>query len=132
MRYLAAFVHWLGKPFRAAARSIAFMVDLTPRQMQSLCTLALIGGIMANSFWQYLYVSGVRRAAMSGMPFNSPYFEVATNAVKWLAMMSGGFAMFMCLIAFGADWLRFKMRDIEFDAGHDNGPDQADTPKETA
>ncbi|QDP54396.1 MAG: hypothetical protein Unbinned4120contig1000_48 [Prokaryotic dsDNA virus sp.] len=117
-------------PFRALARAIGFLVDLTPRQMQSLCTLSLIGGIIANSFWIYLYVLGVRREAKAGMPFDSPYFEVALDVVQYLAIMSGGFALFMCLIAFGADWLRIKYKD--FEAGTGRGEDAAEAAKKTA
>lgn len=114
---LQSVLRWVATPFRAVARAIGFLVDLTPQQMQSLCTLSLIGGIIANSFWIYLYVMGVRREARNGMPFDSPYFEVALDVVQYLAIMSGGFALFMCLIAFGADWLRIKYKDFEAGTG---------------
>ncbi len=64
------------------------------------------------------------------MPFDSPYFEVALDVVQYLAIMSGGFALFMCLIAFGADWLRIKYKD--FEAGTGRGEDAAEAAKKTA
>lgn len=120
---LQSVLRWSATPFRAAARAIGFLVDLTPQQMQSLCTLSLIGGIIANSFWIFLYVTGVRREAAAGMSFDSPYFAVALDVVMYLSIMSGGFALFMCLIAFGADWLRIKYKD--FEAGTGRGEQKA-------
>lgn len=121
MDKLAAFMRWLGSPFRAMARALMTLISLSPRQMQSVCTLSMIGGIIANSFWTFLYITGVRRAVDEGMDYASPYFDVATSTVQYLAIMSGCFALFMCLIAFGADWLRIKYKD--FEAGAGNGPE---------
>lgn len=115
------FLSYLGTPLRKCAGALMVLVNLSPRQMQALCTLAMIGGIMANSFWIYLYVSGVRRAVDEGMRFDSPYFTIALDVVQWLAIMSGCFALFMSLIAFGAEWLRVKYRDVELGAGRGDG-----------
>lgn len=125
MSWLAIFFRAIFYPFRRLGHAIGFLVDLSPQQMQSLCTLSLIGGIVANSFWIWLYVAGVRRAAAGGMPFDSPYFTVALEVVQYLAIMSAIFALFMCLIAFGADWLRIKYKDFEAGVRRD-----ADDPKE--
>ncbi|WP_305096494.1 hypothetical protein [Croceibacterium aestuarii] len=118
---IAALFRWCGHPFRSVARALMVLVNLTPRQMQSLTTLALIGGIIANSGWIYLYVQGVRREARSGMPYSSPFFAISLDVVQWLAICSGLFALFMCLIAFGADWLRVKYKDFEAGTGREAG-----------
>lgn len=111
--FLRAMGRVLTSPFRLVIQGLGVLVRLTPRQMQSLCTLAMILGIIANSFWICIYVTGVREEVRRGMPFNSPYFQVAIDVVEYLAIMSGCFALFMCLIAFGADWLRLKYKDVE-------------------
>ena len=113
------FLHWAGKPFRVLARATMVLVDLSPRQMQALCTLSMIGGIMANSFWIYVYVNKVERAAFMGLSVNHPLFEVAMSVVKYLSIMSGCFALFMCLIAFGAEWIRVKYKNFEAGTGKD-------------
>lgn len=115
----ARFFHWLGTPLRVLSGAIAWLVDLTPRQMQSLCTLAMIGGIIANSFWTWLYVDKAERAAYMGLAIDSPLFHLIYSTVKYLAFMSGGFALFMCLIAFGAEWLKINYKDFDLGVGKD-------------
>lgn len=113
------FLHWLGTPFRVIGNASMWLVDLTPRQMQSLCTISMIGGIVANSFWTYVYIIKVEKAVLLGVPSDSPLFELILSVVKYLAIMSGGFALFMCLIAFGAEWIRVKYKGLEAGAGRD-------------
>ncbi|WP_417615284.1 hypothetical protein [Parasphingorhabdus sp.] len=106
-------LQWIGTPFRVVARAAMVLVNLTPRQMQAACTLSMIGGIISNSVWIWLYIGKVERAALLGLDPESPLFTVTLSAVKYLSIMSGGFALFMCLIAFGAEWIRVKYKDFE-------------------
>ena len=116
---ISRFMHWLGTPFRTVGRATMVLVNLTPRQMQALCTLSMIGGIITNSFWVWLYIVKVERAALLGLDAGSPLFTVTLSAVKYLSIMSGGFALFMCLIAFGAEWIRVKYKNFEAGTGRD-------------
>lgn len=114
---VSRFLRWIATPFRVFARAMMVLVDLSPRQMQALCTLSMIGGIMANSFWIWIYVNKVERAALLGLDPSSPLFTVTLSVVKYLAIMSGCFALFMCLVAFGADWIRVKYKNFEAGTG---------------
>jgi len=117
---ISSFMHWLGTPLRVLARAMMILVDLSPRQMQALCTLALIGGIVANSFWIWIYISKVEVAVAAGVDPNSPLFTVLLSIVKYLAIMSGVFSLFMSLIAFGAEWIRVKFKQFEAGTGKDS------------
>ena len=109
--------HWLMTPVRAIIRGLSVLVNLTPRQMQAFCTLAMIGGIIANSVWSHLYLREVKEAAEAGMAFESPYFAIAEDMIMYLAAMSLAFAFTMSMVAFGAEWFSIKAKDIEASAG---------------
>jgi hypothetical protein len=114
---------WLGTPLRVMARATMVLVNLTPRQMQSACTLSMIGGIIANSVLIWFYVNKIERATLLGLDPTSPLFTVTLSVVKYLAVMSMAFALFMCLIAFGAEYIRLKYKD--FEAGTSRGAKDA-------
>lgn len=116
---VARFFHWLGTPFRVLSGAVGWLVDLTPRQMQSLCTIAMIGGIIANSVWTWLYVRKVERAAYLGVPIDSPLYELIFSVVKYIAITSGLFALGCWLIAFGAEWMRVKYKNLDLGVGKD-------------
>ena len=122
--------YWLATPFRATGRAIRFIVDLTPQQMQSFATLSMIAGIMANSVWVYIYVRGIRTEIKNGMdPQDNPFFEASLDVIFYTSLMSGMFALFVSAIAFGADYLQVRYKDLSIGAGDGEAPQPEPEPE---
>lgn len=118
---VTGFLAWVGTPFRVMARALMVLVNLTPRQMQALCTLAMIGGIVALSWQNALYVAMVKSAIGSRVAFDHPFYEIVLDQARYNSWIIGGFALFMSLIAFGAEWLRVRYKDFEAGTGRGEG-----------
>jgi len=118
--YLGEQAHWLMTPVRAIIRGIMVLVNLSPLQMAALCTLAMLGGIISNSFQMYLYFQKVEQAALMGLDNTSPLYSTADKIILYLSIMSAVFALTTCLIAFNAEWFRVKGKDWEAMAGKKN------------
>lgn len=121
MEKLRAFFHWFGSPFRALARGLMVLVCLTPRQIQSLCTIFLIGGIIVFSWQQWFYVMLARSMART-VPDESKAWDVLISSSDHLFWLLLGCMVAICLIAWGATHFAAKIREIEVRAGRE--PDE--------
>lgn len=109
-----AFLSWLATPFRVIARGMMVLVNLTPRQMQALVTLFVIGGLMVYCWHQWFYVALARAMATDPrVSDDSPAWDVLTDAASSNFWLSAGCLLTLCAIAFGAEWLRVKYKDFE-------------------
>ena len=117
MNPIARFFHWLGTPFRALARGLMVLVCLSPRQIQSLVTLFVSGGIIVYSWQAWFYVLLARNMARDDVPAESPAWQVLQDSAANLFWLTLACVATLCLIAWGAKWLSVKYRDADFSAG---------------
>lgn len=115
MTWLTAIGRGLGYPFRACGAACRFLIDLTPGQMKSLLTLAMIGGIVAISgqnVW-YLFMA---KAALHAHG-HKEFFDLVTEQMKFNSYLQAWFAFIMGMIVFGADYVRAKFLGHELGLG---------------
>lgn len=123
MERLSTFFHWLGTPFRALARGLIVLVNLTRQQMRALFSLAMIGGIVSLSFQNIgliVMVRGLLRDAAPGSLFGA----MALNQQWWNNVIMAGFAAILGLVVFGADYFRAKVDQKEIEFGKGGRPEE--------
>lgn len=118
---LAAFFHWLGHPFRAAASAFRVLINLTQAQIRALFSLGMLGGIVALSFQNIGLIVLVRSVLQDASP-GSLFGEMALNQQYWNNVIMGGFGLILGLVVFGADYFRAKLNQKEIEFG--NKPDE--------
>jgi hypothetical protein len=109
-------LHWLGTPFRACAASFRFLVDLSPQQMKSVLTLAMIGGMISLSAQNVWYTFIAKEALHHGEQY-LPFFGLIHQQIEFNSYLIGWFALIMGLIVFGADYFRAKWGDKDLGFG---------------
>ncbi|WP_156840265.1 hypothetical protein [Novosphingobium aquimarinum] len=100
----------LTKPFRVAAAVFRFLVDMTPRQIESLCTCAILGALVVWNL-QDLFLLALARSASRST--EERFFELVADLIEdhsWLTIMG---VVAVVLIAWGARHFDVKVRDIE-------------------
>lgn len=120
-----SFLHWLGTPFRAISASCQFLVDLTPQQMRSVFSLAMIGGMISLSAQNVYYTISAKNALHDGERY-IPFFNLIHEQIKFNSYLTGWFALIMGLLVFGADYFKAKWGDKE--AGFGKGRDDSGGP----
>jgi hypothetical protein len=119
VRYIAAFIHWLGHPFRAIGDALRALVNLSRIQMRAVFSLAMLGGIISLSFQNMALIvlvdqrGEIEIASLLGKMILSQQF--------WNNAIMGAFALILGLVVWGADRFRMKSRIAEIEAGR--GPD---------
>lgn len=119
MTYLAAFMHWLGHPFRAIGDAFRALINLSRIQMRAVFSLAMLGGIVSLSFQNMALIvlvdqrGNVQIASLLGKMVLSQQF--------WNNAIMACFATILGLVVWGADRFRMKSRIAEIEAGR--GPD---------
>ncbi len=110
---IARFLHWLATPLRAS-------LGLSPAQVRSLYSVAMLAGIVALSGFGVLTVWKAEDAALH----NHEWFRLLVEVTRYIFLLIGGFALGVLLIVFGADWFKAKYGDKEigFGKGHDDEP----------
>lgn len=109
MSWLARFWHWLGTPFRA-------IISLTSRQVKSLFSIAMLGGIIVMS-WQNIALSFIAMQAVEKGDTYRPFFDLIQEQMRFNSGLIAWFAFILGLIVFGADVFRAKWGDKELSAG---------------
>lgn len=105
----ASFWRWLGTPFRA-------IVALTQQQIKSLFSIAMLTGIIVLS-WQNMGLTYVAaRAVEKGDTFTS-FFALIQEQMRFNSALIAWFAFILGLVVFGADFVRAKWGDKEFETG---------------
>lgn len=106
----------IGHPFRVMGSVFVVLVNLSSRQVKSLFSVAMLGGIFSlsihNMFYTYLAQSSVGRG-----PTYSGFFELVQEQMRFNSGLIAWFALIMGLIVFGADYFRAKLGDKEMEFG---------------
>ena len=106
---LSRFWRFIGTPFRA-------IISLTSRQVKSLFSIAMLGGIIVMS-WQNVALSfAAARAVDKGDTFRI-FFDLIQEQMRFNSALIAWFAFILGLIVFGADFMRAKWGDKELGFG---------------
>lgn len=119
MRYIAAFIHWLGHPFRAIGAALRALVNLSRIQMRAIFSLAMLGGIISLSFQNMALIVLVDQRG--NVQIMSLLGKMVLSQQFWNNAIMACFATILGLVVWGADRFRMKSRIAEIEAGR--GPD---------
>lgn len=87
------------------------MITLTPRQLQSVCTLGLLGGIIAISWQnQFDFMILLEASKSRVIVLEHPIWDIGEKSMRWNFILITVMVVCISLIAWGADWLRFKYK----------------------
>lgn len=107
MNVLARFWHFLGIPFRA-------IVSLTGRQVKSLFSIAMLGGIIVMSWQNVAMLFLAARAVDKGDTYRI-FFDLIQEQMRFNSLLIAWFALILGLLVFGADVFRAKWGDKEME-----------------
>lgn len=115
MTRLAHFARWCGHPFRAVARGLMVLINLSREQMRALFSVAMIGGIIALSTQNMVLIIMEWLGVEDTQP-GSLFGRMVLNQQWWNNAIMAGFAAILGLVVFGADYFRAKVdqKEIEF------------------
>lgn len=123
MKHLAAFLHWLGHPFRAFGALLRALVNLTRIQMRALFSVAMLGGIISLSFQNIGLIILVDKRDGD---VSSLLGKMVLSQQFWNNAIMGSFALILGLVVWGADRFRMKSRIAEIEAGTRPDPEEGD------
>lgn len=132
MTWLGTFFRWLGHPFRALARGAMVLVNLDRRQMRSVFSLGMLGGIVALSFQNLALLFQAYTAHIAGQPVTQESLlgEMVLVQQFWNNAIMAGFATILGLVVWGADYLRAKFGEKELAVGRRAAAASAEEPLE--
>lgn len=116
MRAIAAVWHWLGGPWRAFKGFWVALINMDRRQMRSLFSIAMLGGIVALSFQNGGLILMVRQLLKDAAP-GSLFGQMAINQQLWNNIIIMVFCVSLALIVWGADYFTAKYKGGEISAG---------------
>jgi hypothetical protein len=103
------FWHWLGMPFRA-------IVALDFRQVRSLFAIAMLAGIISLSVENWMLVGLAHHSIERGETVGA-WLALLIERTRYNSGLQAWFSIILGLVVFGAEYLRAKWGDSEFDAG---------------
>lgn len=103
-------------PFRATIAGLMVLVNLTGRQMRALFSIAMLGGMIANSITNWFYIRMVHHMVEDG-EVNMSFFGMIMEQMRFNSGLTAWFAVILGLIVFGADYLRAKHGETEISFG---------------
>ena len=116
----------------AVARAIRAAFDLDRRQVRSVFSLALLGGIIALSVENWILLALAYDAIRDGGSLKV-WWGLLIERTRYNSALQGWFAVIMALVVFGADYFRAKYGDSEVGFGRRKGPsDQSESSDEPA
>jgi hypothetical protein len=121
-RAIAAVWHWLGGPWRSIKGFCLALINMDRRQMRSLFSIAMLGGIIALSFQNGGLILMVRQLLKDAAP-GSLFGQMALNQQLWNNIIIMVFCVSLALIVWGADYFTAKYKGGEISAGR--GVDEA-------
>lgn len=121
-RGIASVWHWLGGPWRALKAFCIALINMDRRQMRSLFSIAMLGGIIALSFQNAGLILMVRQLLGDALP-GSLFGKMALNQQLWNNGIIALFCVSLALVVWGADYFTAKYKGGEISAGR--GVDEA-------
>ncbi len=118
-------LHVLGTPFRTVSNAFVVLVNLSSRQVKSLFSVAMLGGIIVLSFHNIAYTCLAQQTVGRG-PTYSGFFKLVQEQMRFNSALIAWFALIMGLIVFGADYFRAKIGDKE--VGFGRGAKEGNVP----
>ncbi len=109
-------LHALFYPFRAIGDFLRALINMDRRQMRALFSVAMLGGIVSLSFQNIGLIMMVRNLLKDAGP-GSLFGQMALNQQWWNNAIMAGFATILGMVVWGADYLKAKYGDKEFEAG---------------
>lgn len=109
MNLTTRFWRFLGTPFRA-------IVALNFRQVRSLYSIAMLCGIISLSMENWVYMLLAHHAISEGETLKI-WLGMLVERTRYNSALQALFALFMCLVVFGAEAFRAKWGDKELSAG---------------
>lgn len=97
------------------------LINLDGRQMRSIFSLAMLGGIIALSLQNAGLIYLARRALDDGDTYR-PLFEMLQGQLQFNSGLIAWFAGIMGLVVFGADYFRAKLGSKSLEMGRGNPP----------
>lgn len=116
------FWDFVTRPFRAIIAGIMVLVNLSRLQMRALFSIAMLGGMIVNSFYNMFYINLVHHMVKEG-EVNMSFFGMILEQMRFNSGLTGWFALILGLIVFGADYLRAKHGDTEISFGKGDDKD---------
>ena len=114
---IAGFWRWLGGPFRAFKAFLVALINMDRRQMRSLFSIAMLGGIIALSFQNGALILMVRELLGEARP-GSLFGQMALNQQLWNNGIISLFCVSLALVVWGADYFTAKYKGGEISAGN--------------
>jgi len=103
------FWRFIGTPFRA-------VIGLTSKQVKSLFSIAMLGGIIVMSWQNIALTFTAARAVEKGDTYRI-FFDLIQEQMRFNSILIAWFAIIIGLIVFGADYMRAKWGDKEVGFG---------------
>lgn len=122
-RFFAALWHFLTAPYRMVVSILIVLVNLSARQMRAIFSLAMLGGIVALSAQNVIYIAWAKQAIALGENY-MPWFGLLADQIRFHSWLIGVLSGIVGMIVIGADWLRAKYGQLEIGLG--KGPSPAD------
>lgn len=114
-RGIAATWHWLGGPWRSLKAFCIALINMDRRQMRSLFSIAMLGGIIALSIQNMVLIALVRD--LLGQVAGTLFGNMVTNQQLWNNIIILVFCVSLALIVWGADYFTAKYRGLDISAG---------------
>ena len=108
---------WLGGPWRSLKAFALALINMDRRQMRSLFSIAMLGGIIALSFQNVGLIAMVRTLLRDALP-GSLFGQMALNQQFWNNIIIMVFSVSLAMIVWGADYFTAKYKGGEFTAGN--------------
>lgn len=124
MNRLQIFGRWLATPFRKVGQALVALVNMTGRQMRSLFSLAMIGGMVSLSAQNVWYTFRAEKAVGKGQEYHS-FFALLQEQLRFNSGLIAWFAIIMGGLVWGADYFRAKWGDKEVGMGKGAAPPEA-------
>lgn len=122
-KFFACLWRFVTAPYRMVVSILIVLVNLSARQMRAIFSLAMLGGIVALSAQNVIYISWAKQAVALGENY-MPWFGLLADQIRFHSWLIGVLSGIVGMIVIGADWLRAKYGQFEIGLG--KGPAPAD------
>lgn len=115
MEYLSNFWHWIGTPFRFLGHAVRSAADMTPGQIRSFYSFAMIGGMIWFSFTNLYLIAKAEKAAQD----NLNWFHLLTEQIRFGSIIIICLAVIMGLVVWGATRFMLDVTKKRLEMGTD-------------
>lgn len=129
--FFAAAWRFVTTPYRMVVSVLIVLVNLSARQMRAIFSLAMLGGIVALSAQNVIYIAWAKQAIALGDNY-MPWFGLLADQIRFHSWLIGVLSGIVGMVVIGADWLRAKYGQFEIGVGKGPAPQDKALPDDIA